>query len=209
MKKLIPLLLSLAITLPVFAQSDAEITCNLDSRIDSLNSAIGIKIESIQTDVQQLKSSESELQGKNIQLQKEVEQSQISIAQLKDSLSIYRELIHSNSDLSQNNATSIKTNQAELQSAISEANTAITTGDLELNRNIGSRSIIGIIALCLSVILSVVLALMLYRRSKTDITKLKEQAESLNKKIVEKLTSEATEISKITSAISNTKPDVD
>lgn len=214
MKKINTLLLLIICPLWVFGQTDTTLVRNyelsrIESKIDSINNEAKLLFSSVSNEVNELKKSNSRLSEKNNHLQGEVNSAHISISRLKDSLEVYRELIQSNTDIGGDNANAIKDNQNELQTAITQTNIAIVSGDTKLKTNISTRTFIGIIALCFSVILSVILALLLYRRSKTDISKLKEQAESLNKKIVEKLTSEATEISKITSVISNTTPDVD
>ncbi len=205
MKKSI-LLAVLFVSQVAFAQIDTTVIkryelSRIESKIDSINNESLNRITVLSNKVVELYKSKTALSETNNNLQIEVSKANRSISLLRDSLAVYVQWIQSNTDLGEANASAIKDNQVKLQAEISQTNHAIVNGDSALGANINNRTLIGIIAFLLSVILTIISAILLNRRRKSDISTLKEQAEFLNVQIVEKLTTEAGEISKLTTEV--------
>ncbi|MFI3296656.1 MAG: hypothetical protein R3Y59_03390 [bacterium] len=205
--KQITLILILSLSVILNAQNEV-------SDINNEKFSIENKIDSITQIVTDLKKDIVILKNSNEDHKRQISQLRKSYNSQIDSTDVLRNSIRVNSAAISSNAKDLNKNTENLKQRITETDEKTDNHTNLINQTIKNRTLwISIIA-GLAIVLSVILAIVLYRKSinstEKKIDKLKELTNKLNEEIVGKLSSEIEEIQKLTSAITantQTSPD--
>ncbi len=166
------------------------------STVISANTADTIPVmqgefKTLESQVNKLKTENSRLRNKVLKLEKSYDITQDSISVINTSVKQNKEDISFSAQTLENEISEVEQQGKSTKSALTES--------------IKEKSIYGIVAIAVSMLISIVLAIILYVKSKNNIGRLSEQANKLNEKIVGKLSLEIQEISKLGAAMSALK----
>lgn len=165
------LLIALLTAATSFAQTNADTT--LYQRINALEKS-----------VQNLQTQSKKIQQEN--------------ATLKNA---FETKIDDISNRTSQNTTNIENKTQELNSRISETDNNVKTKTDNVVDSVKSKTTLGIIAIAIVLLISLLVTWLLHRKGATKIETLQQQADKLNEKIVGQFASEMTEMQKISTTI--------
>ena len=128
------------------------------------------------------------------------------ISSAKNELEILKDTVFSVTEKNENLTNAVDINANNLQSLSDIVETGLTTASENIDfqkHEIERRSYIIGIAVVIVLLLSVLLSIILHRKGSSEIEELKKKANVLNEKIIEKFSSEISELQKISSSISS------
>lgn len=172
------------------------ISANSVAKTDSLD--IHSKLDSIAYSMASIESQNASLIQKNEELQRRITSLELSIATLQGQSETIEGRISNTEKGLLDNTNSIQSTKANLSSQIQATDEKVAGQETNLKNKTLWGIIISLIVLTISALLSVLLS----KKGNAKIEILQEKAEKLNEEIVNKMSTEISEIQKVTESIS-------
>jgi FtsZ-binding cell division protein ZapB len=194
--KRISLLLSVILTSLTLSAQEADKALALDSLSTVIRNA-DMTIAQLSSEVSGLKQENAALVTANENFKKRLRNVEVTLSELQGESKVIQDRV-------ENAERGVETNKASITETQTGLSQQITTTDDKLNHQVEvvkSKTIWGLIIAIVVLLISAVLTLVLNKKGNVKIAVLQSKADKLNEEIVNKLTSEASELQKIASNI--------